>query len=104
MITASRPQWRNTVGRKSHPERPIYFKEFHTSESDVTDKDFAEVGRKVLRHHMRFPEKKESEFFGVMANEKMPWDGHSDFVWRPSFAEVCGEGLVKKMVMAITAN
>ena len=98
---AARPQWRNTVGPKSHPDRPVYFKEFHTSEKDVNDKDFAEVGHKVLQHHV-LHEKKASEYFGVMANEDMPWDGHSDFVWRPSFAELCGKKLVQKMVAAIT--
>ena len=58
---AARPQWRNTVGPKSHPDRPVYFKEFHTSEKDVNDKDFAEVGHKVLQHHV-LHEKKASEF------------------------------------------
>jgi hypothetical protein len=90
-----RPKFRVSVGERSHPNRPIYFKQFHTSLEDVNDQDFKEVGTKVLKYHVRHPNKKSNEFFDVMANDE------SNFIWRPLFAKICGDTLVKKMVEAI---
>jgi hypothetical protein len=98
MNVLSRPALQVAIGERSHPGRPVYFKKFHTSPEDVGEKDFKELGSKVLKYHLSHPKKPPSEFFGVMANEPKEWDEQSDVIWRPSFVKVCGKMFVTKMV------